>query len=289
MSPGRSPKSVLITGCSKGGIGDALAQEFKSRGLRVFATARNPAKIEHLKELGCDTLLLDVTSQQSIDAAVKSVSDATLGTLDILVNNAGAMSTISIVDANIDDVKRVFDTNFWSVVMMSKAFLPLLIATSGILANVSSISPITCSPFQGYYSCSKAALRALSDTMCLELKPFGVRVVSLVTGSVTSHLIENGAKDALVVPEGSYYAPLADWLNGRKAQSQAMGKVRAISAEKYARQTANDLLKKNPKWISRRGGFIKNRPTGRHYGLDKLEAPKTKNEESAAATAELAG
>jgi 1-acylglycerone phosphate reductase len=82
-------KSVLITGCSKGGIGDALAQEFHIRGLKVFATARNLAKIQHLEELGIETIQLDVTDADSIASAVKHVSSVTDGKLDILVNNSG--------------------------------------------------------------------------------------------------------------------------------------------------------------------------------------------------------
>ena len=85
-------KTVLITGCSEGGIGDALAKAFHKKGLRVFATARNLAKIEHLKALGLDVLALDVVDDESIKNAVESVKAATGGTLDILVNNSGAGS-----------------------------------------------------------------------------------------------------------------------------------------------------------------------------------------------------
>lgn len=83
-------KSVLITGCSKGGIGDALAQEFYNKGLGVFATARDLTKIEHLKVMGLEVLQLDVTSQESIRQAVEEVQKATGGKLDFLVNNAGS-------------------------------------------------------------------------------------------------------------------------------------------------------------------------------------------------------
>jgi 1-acylglycerone phosphate reductase len=82
-------KSVLITGCSKGGIGDALAQEFHSKGLHVFATARDLSKVKHLKALGLTTLKLDVTSAESIKNAVAEVEAVTGGKLDFLVNNAG--------------------------------------------------------------------------------------------------------------------------------------------------------------------------------------------------------
>ena len=84
-----APKSVLITGCSEGGIGDALAKEFHRKGHRVFATARNLAKVQHLKKLGLEILPLDVVNATSITQAVESVHALTGGTLDILVNNSG--------------------------------------------------------------------------------------------------------------------------------------------------------------------------------------------------------
>ena len=85
-----SPKFVLVTGCSEGGIGDALAKEFSRRGLRVFATARDPAKMEHLKALGLETIHLDVVDKDSLSNAVETVRTATGGSLDFLVNNSGS-------------------------------------------------------------------------------------------------------------------------------------------------------------------------------------------------------
>jgi 1-acylglycerone phosphate reductase len=82
-------QSILITGCSKDGIGDALAQEFLSRGFRVFATARDLRKIEHLKEIGCDVLALDVVDEKSIRKAAEIVREETRGALHYLINNAG--------------------------------------------------------------------------------------------------------------------------------------------------------------------------------------------------------
>lgn len=83
-------KTVLITGCSEGGIGDALAKSFHKRGFRVFASARNLAKVQHLKDMGLDILQLDVTDKDSIRQAVLTVKAATGGHLDFLVNNSGA-------------------------------------------------------------------------------------------------------------------------------------------------------------------------------------------------------
>jgi NAD(P)-dependent dehydrogenase (short-subunit alcohol dehydrogenase family) len=82
-------KSVLITGCSEGGIGDALAQEFLKKGLRVFASARNLTSVQHLKDLGCEVCRLDVTDVESVRSAVEFVGEKTGGELGVLVNNAG--------------------------------------------------------------------------------------------------------------------------------------------------------------------------------------------------------
>lgn len=82
-------KTVLITGCSAGGIGDALAKAFHKKGLRVFATARNLAKVKQLKGLGMDVIQLDVVNDESIQLAVEKVRAVTGGQLDFLVNNSG--------------------------------------------------------------------------------------------------------------------------------------------------------------------------------------------------------
>jgi 1-acylglycerone phosphate reductase len=82
-------KTVLITGCSAGGIGEALARAFHKQGLKVIATARDPTKAKPLQDLGITVFALDVTSEASIAAAVKAVDNEVNGVVDILVNNAG--------------------------------------------------------------------------------------------------------------------------------------------------------------------------------------------------------
>jgi 1-acylglycerone phosphate reductase len=155
------PKTVLITGCSKGGIGDALVQEFHSRGLRVFATARDLKKLEHLHALGVDLVQLDVSDPESIVKAVEVVKLATGGTLDFLVNNSGSgkLSTVDscswnlahllqgyvmpLLDADISKSKKMFDVNVWGLLAVTQQFAPLLIAAKGTLLNVASIAAYT--------------------------------------------------------------------------------------------------------------------------------------------------
>lgn len=198
-------KSVLITGCSAGGIGDALAQTFHRRGLRVFATARNLSKIEHLTKLGIEVFKLDVVDSASVKDVAQKVSNATGGTLDILVNNAGTgrkglcewhlLSVkqlrltllkgygMTVLDSDMDLARKLFELNVLAIISTTQAFSPLLIKSQGLVVNTGSIVGITPVPFQGLYNASKAGVHMLSDTMRLELKPFGVRV-SLVSISM---------------------------------------------------------------------------------------------------------
>ena len=98
-----SKKTVLVTGSSEGGIGFAIAKEFQSCGVHVFATARDPSKVAALAKLSNVTILaLDVTSQASIDAAVAAVSEQTGRTLDYLVNNAGAQYCLPTLDMDLE-------------------------------------------------------------------------------------------------------------------------------------------------------------------------------------------
>jgi 1-acylglycerone phosphate reductase len=90
-------RSVLITGCSQGGAGEALAHTFLQNGFRVFATARTLSKIQHLEAEGIDIVELNVLETQSIKRAAEKVSSLTGGTLDILINNAGAGTIILVI------------------------------------------------------------------------------------------------------------------------------------------------------------------------------------------------
>lgn len=99
-------RTVLITGCSDGGLGAALAIAFHEAGLHVYATARNLSKMEQLASLGIETLPLDVQSESSIVACVDRLPG-----LDILVNNAGAQYTMPLVDTPVSEAKKLFDIN----------------------------------------------------------------------------------------------------------------------------------------------------------------------------------
>ena len=134
-------KTVLITGCSHGGFGEAMAKVYHAKGFQVFATVRNMAKAGSLADYdGVEILELDVTSVESIRHCAQTVAKHTGGRLDVLVNNAGVNAIVPLLDASLDEAKKVYDTNVWSVVAMVQAFAPMLMQAKGVVCNISSVS-----------------------------------------------------------------------------------------------------------------------------------------------------
>lgn len=154
MAESQKKRSVLITGCSEGGLGFALAQEFHRKGLRVFATARNLAKVQHLRDAGLEIIQVDVVDQTSVRGAVAAVSKLTGGTLDILVNNAGGGYQMPLLDADLDEARKLFEVNVWGLLAVTQAFAPLLeaAAAAGSKARVVNIGSVVSRinvPWQG--------------------------------------------------------------------------------------------------------------------------------------------
>jgi len=246
-----TPKTILITGSSEGGIGDALAKEFHRRGHRVFATARNLAKVQHLKKLGLEILLLDVTDDSSIKHAVESVKIATGGTLDILVNNSGAGYNQPLLDSDISVAKKMYDLNVFALIAVTQAFAPLLMASKGTIVNIGSIAGVAPIPWQGFYNASKAAVNLITDQLRLELSPWGIKVILVVTGVISTHFFNNIEKQH--VSENSLYYPAKELiepiLSGEFAKETMGG---GMNVDVYAKAVVANVLKNNPKkhhWI----------------------------------------
>lgn len=239
-------KIILITGCS-GGIGAALAREFRRRGQIVFATARRPAALAPLAENGIRTLAIDVNDDADI-AAAAAVIESEGGQVDVLINNAGFSQVGAVID-----LSRQYETNVIAPVAVTRAFLPLLrnaAARNGmaVVANVGSIVGLFATPFAGAYCSSKAALHSLSDALRMELAPFAIRVVTIQPGGVRSSF-GNHAEEALRLPPGSLYLPVADRV---RARAQA-GQKDATPAEEFVRPVVDALLAGTPPIVVRGG------------------------------------
>ncbi|KAF2736392.1 NAD(P)-binding protein [Polyplosphaeria fusca] len=229
-------KRVLVTGCSTGSVGAGLAREFHSRGFAVIATARSLSRLQDLATLGIQIEELDVTSSRSIEALRSKVSS-----LDILFNNAGGLDMKMIADTSLENWKSMFDQNFFSVVQVTQAFLPLLVESKGIIVNHTSLTPYFAFPGMGMYGSSKAALRQYTDTLRTEMYPFSVRVVELMTGVAGSNIVlKQMPEDAAgIIPPGSLYWPIKD--NVQVFTGATVAKS-ATDPDTHARNVVSDLL-----------------------------------------------
>ncbi|KAI1306634.1 putative short-chain dehydrogenases/reductase [Xylaria venustula] len=245
-----SQKTVLVTGCSHGGLGEAMAKAYHARGFKVFAAVRNTAKAKSLSEIkGIDILELDVTSTESIRQCAENVDKLTSGSLDILVNNAGTGGAMPLLDLDLDKAKGIYDTNVWALVSMAQAFAPMLIKSKGIICNISSVSGELVFAWQG--TSSRAATTSISETLRLEMAPLGVRVVTVILGGVSTTGNDPALKGQLELPANSYYQKIRDIIN-RTYRAEIFTKKQNVDVA--ANNIINDVLKGSGIFVRRGEG-----------------------------------
>ncbi|PYI07006.1 putative short-chain dehydrogenases/reductase [Aspergillus sclerotiicarbonarius CBS 121057] len=241
-------KTVLITGCSDGGLGAAMARVYQAKGFRVFAALRNQTKARSLTEIeGLEIVQLEVTSVESIEQCAKVVAKHTGGTLDVLVNNAGVSAIVPLLDASLDDAKKVYDTNVWSTVAMAQIFAPMLIKAQGTICNISSVSGEMVFAWAGVYSSSRSAGTRISETLRLEMAPLGVRVVTVILGGVQTSGNDPANIPDLELPPDSYYRKITAVIDRHK---KTMVHPNKQNIEVAAKNVVEDVL-------SGRGTFIR--------------------------------
>jgi NAD(P)-dependent dehydrogenase (short-subunit alcohol dehydrogenase family) len=211
-----SGQSVLITGASTG-IGEASAYHLDSKGYQVFAGVRKQADADRIKSKSSDqlrTVFLDVTDTLSIASAADFVRQE-LGSEGLygLVNNAGIAVAAPIEFLPVDDLRKQLEVNVIGQVLVIQAFLPLLRKARGRIINISSIGGRVAAPFLGPYSASKFAFEALSDSLRVELSPWGIHVAIIEPGSISTPIWEKSLAavderlEGLSIDLDRYYHP----------------------------------------------------------------------------------
>jgi len=240
-----SQLSVLITGCSVGGIGYELAKEYRNNGYLVFATARNVESMKGLSELGIETIPLDVTKIDTIRAAREIVSGANNRKLHVLVNNAGQPCCYPAIEIDIEHAQRMYDVNLFGVMRMVNEFAPLVIEAKGKILNIGSITGLFPMAFNAVYNSSKAALHQYTDTLRMELAPLGVSVATVITGCVKSNIYEG--KDPDLRPNSLYQIINDQYIANRK--NTAIMKEYTETAD-YAKWFVEQTTKESvPGWL----------------------------------------
>jgi len=233
MSPNPTPpipKTALVTGGTDG-LGRAAAILLAQNGYRVFAGGRNTDRLAALDQLARERKLplqaieLDVTDDPSVKRAVSEI-ERRAGPVDVLVNNAGIAIAAVIEEMAIEDFRRVYETNVFGAIRVAQRVLPeMRRRRGGRIVNMSSISGRIAVPLMGAYASSKYALEAVSDSLRLEVYPFGIHVALIEPGYIptsmnrtAAELSSSYAKNAQQSPYvGIYQRFLSSWQKTRKA------------------------------------------------------------------------
>ena len=186
-------KVVLITGGSSG-IGKSIGIFLQDKGFTVIGTSRNP---ENIKNHPFQLVKLDVNNLDTIKDAITEIISKE-HRIDVLINNAGMGITGPIEDTPTDEMRRVFDTNFFGAIDVAKAVLPYMRnQNSGLIINVSSIAGYMGLPYRGIYSATKGALELVTEAMSMEVKRFGIKVTNVAPGDF-----------ATSIASGRYHTPV---------------------------------------------------------------------------------
>jgi NAD(P)-dependent dehydrogenase (short-subunit alcohol dehydrogenase family) len=248
MSTGVS-KAVLITGCSTG-IGRATAEHLASTGHTVYATARRAESVADLEAAGCKMLALDVTDEESMQAAVDAVAAAE-GAVGVLVNNAGYSQSGAVESVAMDEVRRQFETNVFGLVRMCQLVLPGMREQGwGRIVNVSSMGANFVFPGGGFYHATKYAVDAISDALRFEVRNFGVDVVIIQPGAIRTEFAEAATRalDQGAAEDGPYASfNAAVGKATKQAYERGPGKWLGGGPETVARAIEKAITAKRPK------------------------------------------
>jgi NAD(P)-dependent dehydrogenase (short-subunit alcohol dehydrogenase family) len=210
-------KVVLVTGASSG-IGQAIAKHLAARGDRVFGTSRRPLTGS---SDGIDWLAMDVDDDASVERGVAAIVDRS-GRLDAVVNNAGWALMGAIEDTSIEEARAQMETNFFGVLRVCRAALPIMRAQgAGHIINISSLGGFFGMPFSGIYSASKFAVEGLSESLRFETRRHGIRVVLIEPGDTQSQLPVKRRTVSAAGTAASAYTKTFDAFKAQQAKDEA--------------------------------------------------------------------
>ncbi|UQZ37667.1 short-chain dehydrogenase [Paenibacillus sp. PK3_47] len=244
-----SGRTALVTGTSSG-FGLLTAVTLAGKGYQVIATMRDLSRKNELlsqaEQAGVHKqihlMTMDVTDSVSVQSAVASITEA-YGRIDVLVNNAGFAVGGFIEEVSMEEWRRQMETNFFGLVAVTKAVLPVMREQrEGLIINVSSVSGLSGFPGYGPYAASKWAVEGFSESLRQEMSPFGVRVVLVEPGSFRTPIWEKGIGGIQVNEASPYKEKLEEVLRYSRRTAETapdprqvadlIGRITAISAPK---------------------------------------------------------
>jgi len=237
---------VLITGASSG-IGKACAEYLTNNGYHVFGTSR---KVSKSANNTFELIEMDINDDISVEKGIKYIIKKE-GRIDILVNNAGYGISGAIEDTSMTKAKEQFETNFFGIHRICKEILPIMRKQkNGYIINISSIGGIIGLPFQGFYSASKFALEGWTESLRMEVSPFGIKVVLIEPGDIKTSFTHKREKISFLLKNSPYRENAVKTLNVVEKDEQG-----GPSPIKVAFLLENIINKNSPKLRYKVGSF----------------------------------
>ncbi|MBE9461345.1 oxidoreductase [Dyadobacter subterraneus] len=235
-------KVVLITGASSG-MGKATAELLSASGYKVYGAARRTELMRNLKEVGIKILQMDVTDDISIQKGIDEIIKKE-GKIDILINNAGFGLFGSIEDVPMDEARYQMDVNVFGLARLTQLVLPYMRKqNSGKIVNITSTGGKLSSPLGGWYHASKYAVEALSDSLRMEVKQFGIDVIVIEPGAIKSEWGDIAMENLRKISAGKAYSPLA----GKIIEMSQKLKPKNEDPEVIAKLILKSISTRNPR------------------------------------------
>ncbi len=261
-------KNAWVTGASSG-IGKALAQELAKRNFRVIASARTIDKTADLEGENIIKKVHDVSDYAASERLFNEITEE-YGKIDLLINNAGYGLTGPAVELPLEQIEKEFAVNVFGALKLAQLVGKVMAKRrDGIIVNIGSVSGMLTTPFASAYCASKAAINSFSDGLRMELRPFGVSVVTVMPGAIVSEFGKKAAKKAAdILPQNSLYEKYREKILERARISQ----VNATPVEKFATLLLDKVLSGNPPTVFRYGKL-----SGTVWFLSKFVPPKLRD------------
>ncbi|WP_431975602.1 SDR family NAD(P)-dependent oxidoreductase [Micromonospora haikouensis] len=252
-------RAILLTGASSGtgmssGSGKATALRLHRAGWPVYATGRNVEALADLADEGITVLYLDVNDEESMAAAVKRITDEH-GAVGTLINNAAYSLNGTIGETPMDEVRAQFETNVFGLCRLTQMVLPgMREQGGGRIIMMSSIFGMFATPGRGYYQATKHALEAISDSLRLEVAPFGIKVVVLQPAPILGGFVPDSVADLGMDTHDNpalyrdFWEHFVDWHQAYRLSDNPplRGKI-AVRAENVAKVLETAVSTPNPR------------------------------------------
>lgn len=250
----KGKKTALVTGASSG-MGKSIAKRLIQDGYQVYAAARSVDKMADLAQLGAQLLRMDVSKDAEIVTGVNTILAQT-GGVDVLVNNAGYGLYGPVEDVALDEARYQFEVNVFGAARLTQLLLPAMRdRKSGTIVNITSMGGKVYTVLGAWYHATKHALEGWSDSLRLEVEPFGIRIVIIEPGLIETGFGDAGQNGLIERSKNGPYAKMAAGV--AKAMQTSYGHNRGTSPDVIADTVSKAVASSRPRTRYAVGAYAK--------------------------------